>query len=159
MKQTILHMMEFDWTKEFQSSLYITTWKRLPIFTKVNTNSTNKWVTTVRSFHLIPDTDGLLKMLTKGITNTARSSDNLKKIKAFMQVHWNLTTEAEIIPKKFKVSLKEHSCYFFQISSSAHLRKSFPEENVKLTCLRKNRKYNLRIFCSYKHLESLRSKV
>ena len=127
-------------TREFQSSLCITTWKRLPIFTKVNTNSTHKWVTTVRSLNLIPDTDGLLMMLPKGISNTARSRDNLKKIKASIRVHWNLTTEAEIILKKFKISLKEHLCYFFQISSCVHLRKNFLQLNVKFLCLEKNRK-------------------
>ena len=126
--------------REFQFSRCITTWKRLPIFTKVNTNSTHKWVTTVRSLNLIPDTDGLLMMLPKGISNTARSRDNLKKIKAFMQVPWNLITEGEIILKKFKISLKEHSCYYFQISSCAHLRQSFLKENPKFHFLEKNRK-------------------
>ena len=146
-------------TKEFQSSLCIITCKRSPIFIKENKNSVLGWTTTMRFFHSIHDTDGLQRMCRKGILSTLKSSNNPKQIKVFMQVTWSLTTEEEIILKRFHIFQKEHLSYFSQTISSAPLRKSFLSSNAKLLYSVKSRKSKLRIFYWWKHLNSQPSKV
>ena len=146
-------------TREFQSSLCIIIWKRLQTFTKERNNSLFHWITTLRFFHLIRDTDGLQKMWWEGISSIFESSNNPQQIKAFMRVSWSLTTEGEIIHKKLNTFKKEHLSYFSQTISDVHLRNNFRKWNVKFLHSVKIRKLKLRIFYWQRRLYSQYRKI
>ena len=108
MKQTILHMMEYDCNKRIPIfSLHNNLQEITHIYQREQEFSVG-WTTTMRFFRSIQDTDGLQRMCRKGILSTLKSSNNPKQIKVFMQVTWSLTTEEEIIPKRFPIFQKEH---------------------------------------------------